>query len=564
MRKKFVQIVALCLALVCAVMCVSASSGTIPGGYFIPETDPPVPSMGQRSVNVGISYGNGALDGANLSNATGSGYSFGYYDSGAAFVQLAQTQHSDISVAKTENVYYGTYEKYTSYHDCIVSDVAVGCYHLQLSGTYYSYWDAQNVASMYTGGFVAYINGAYYVRIGNYTQRAYAESAMYALPVASEIVGTSSYGLNVIITGTNTIIFQYDDLGNGTGLGVEPVSVDGSKCQTWFKGYRWFGGFQYNRVGGGDMTVSNRVDIEDYANCVISREMSNAWPLEALKAQAVAARSYAVSLNRHSAFDLCNTTCCQAYYGTALIGANTAQAVAETSGQYIWYNGNVARAFYSSSNGGASEDVSVVWGSNQDYYPYLVGVIDPYEAMVSIPKYTYSKEISPYDLALKLQEKGHNCSTIVNAYVSEYTDTGNPKKVTFVDSAGRTFVLDSRVVRSMLSLRSYRYDFGDGSRSQFSVNGTDIVNGLSGLYATDGYGNLIPVSEGAFVITSSGVSQTSTGSGSIFTSSGNILITGAGDGHNVGMSQWGACSMAQQGFTYDQILKFYYTGVTVG
>ena len=66
------------------------------------------------------------------------------------------------------------------------------------------------------------------------------------------------------------------------------------------------------------------------------------------------------------------------------------------------------------------------------------------------------------------------------------------------------------------------------------------------------------------MITSSGVSQTSTGSGSIFTSSGNILITGAGDGHNVGMSQWGACSMAQQGFTYDQILKFYYTGVTVG
>lgn len=559
MRKKFVQIAALCLALVCAAMCVSASSG----GY-IPEDNVTYSAMGQKIVNVGLRHGSGAMDGANLSNSIGAGYDFGYFDSTGQFVQLAQTQYSDISVTKTANVYYGTYEKYTSYHDCIVTDIAVGCYHLQVPGSYYSYWEAQNVASSYAGGFVACINGVYYVRIGNYTQRSYAENAMYSLGFSTEIVGTSSYGLNVVLTGTNTIIFQYDDAGNGKGLGVMPVSYNGSKCQTWFNGYRWFGGFQYNRIGGGDMTVSNFVDLEDYVNCVISREMSDSWPLEALKAQAVAARSYVVSLNRHSGFDICNTSCCQVYSGTALIGANTARAVAETSGQYVWYNGEVARAFYSASNGGASEDVSVVWGSNQSAYPYLVGVVDPFEAAVSIRDYTYQKEFSPYELMTKLQGEGYNCTSIVNAYVSEYTATGNPKQVTFVDSSGRSYTLNTRKVHNLLGLRSYRYDFGDGSKQQFSVNGTDTVDGLSGLFAMDAYGNLIPVYEGAYVITGSGVSQTSASSGSIFSPSGNIMVTGTGNGHNVGMSQWGAFAMAQQGYNYQQILQFYYTGVTVG
>ena len=87
---------------------------------------------------------------------------------------------------------------------------------------------------------------------------------------------------------------------------------------------------------------------------------------------------------------------------------------------------------------------------------------------------------------------------------------------------------------------------------------------MSGLYATDGNGYLTPVYEGAYVITASGVSQTSNGSGGIFNQNGNIMVSGTGNGHNVGMSQWGASAMAKQGFNYVQILQFYYTGVTVG
>lgn len=567
MRRKFVQIAALCLVLICAITAVSAA-GYIPGGTFIPENGwgTVAPAMGDRSIAVGLRYGNSAVDSGNLENSTGRGFSFGYYDDSYQFVPLGQTDQTKISIVKTENVYYGAAVDYVNYRDDIYSDIAVGCYHLQLYGTYYSYQEAQWAASQYPGGFVACINGTYYVRIGNYTQRAQAENAMYSLGVSTEIVGTSSYGLTVVITGTNTVLFQYDDNGNGKGLGVMPISYDGTKCQTWCTGYRWFGGFRYERVGGGDIVLVNVVDMEDYVNCVISREMSDAWPLEALKAQAVAARSYAVSLHRHSAyhFDICRTTHCQAYHGTAKIGENTARAAAETARQYIWYNGKVAQGFYSASNGGASEDSSVVWGSNQATYPYLLGVIDPYEATVAIPDYSYTKAFSPYQLSTLLQGKGYNCSNITNAYVSEYTDTGNPKTVTFVDSSGRAYTLNSRVVHDMLDLRSYRYDFGDGRKAQFSVNGTDTVTGLSGLYATDGNGILYAVPEGAYVITASGVSQTSTGNGSIFDSYGNILVTGTGNGHNVGMSQWGAYAMAQQGFSYDQILTFYYTGITVG
>ena len=90
--------------------------------------------------------------------------------------------------------------------------------------------------------------------------------------------------------------------------------------RTWFKGYRYYGGFRYERIGGGDLTVVNILDLETYIKGVVPYEMSSSWPLEALKVQAVCARSYAY-INIHSGkhtsyhFDVCNTTDCQAYYG---------------------------------------------------------------------------------------------------------------------------------------------------------------------------------------------------------------------------------------------------------
>ncbi|MDE6261260.1 MAG: SpoIID/LytB domain-containing protein [Oscillospiraceae bacterium] len=582
MKRKFVQIVSLCL---------SAALLLALGGEK--ATAAPLPSAStDRIIRVGLHYGTGAMEGLNLLNDVGSGFRFGYYDSANRFVELGSTQQKAISVVETMNVYYGAYSGYACYYTALTSSaVAVGEYHLQLPGVYNTFAEAQAAASAYPGGFPAYIGGAFYARVGNYTTRdgaVAAQSNLAAQGVYTELRGTSEYGVSVVITGTNTILFQYDDNGSGTGLGVEPASPNGEKCTTWSKERLYNGGFRFERIKGGKLTVVNILGLEDYVKGVVPNEMSNSWPIEALKAQAVAARSYALSLGtKHSAhhFDICFDVDCQAYYGRAKAGANSDAAVDQTAGQVAIYNGKLAQTFYYSSNGGASESVSTVWGSNQASYPYLVGKIDPYEAAANINNsWTYS--ISGTSLAAKLRGIGYNSvgSSIISIAVASLTDSGNPRQITFTDSNGKNFTIDSRYVVNMLGLRSYRYGFDAAATQQqppaapaFSVNGTTAVSGTDGLYAIDSSGNVVPVAADAYVITDSGTSPLSqsggtTGAGgnglgglsSTTGSNGAFTFVGKGWGHNVGMSQFGAKAMAEQGHTYLQILQFYYTGITVG
>lgn len=529
------------------------------------------PELGKKIIRVGLYYGSTAMDGANLANAVGAGFRFGYYKSDNSFVPLAYyTGSATLSVVKTENVYYGSYDGYTSYYDHLTSSsVGVGCYHLQLDGVYGDYETAKTAAAQYNSGFVAYIGGSYYVRVGNYLTRDSAVSAQQKLAasgVSASLAGTSAYGVSVVLTGTNTIIFQYDDNGSGTGLGVEPIpSYEGEKCTSYFKSVRWYGGFRYERINGGDLTVVNMIRLDDYVKGVVPHEMSNSWPLEALKAQAVAARTYALSmLNRHSGyhFDICPSTHCQAYSGLSRAGSNSDAAVDQTASIVATYNGSYASCFYYSSNGGASESSSVVWGSSQSRYPYLIGVVDPYEELVTIPGYSWTRKFTAEQMTSLLNGKGYACSTIVSARVSAYTDSGNPKSVVFTDSRGRSYTLTTAAMVSVFGLRSYRYGFSDGSGSQITVNGDAAADNLAGMYVIDGAGNVTPIGGDVYVISDSGVSQLETGGGTV---TGDVFtITGKGWGHNVGMSQYGAYSMAKQGYTYDQILKFYYTGITVG
>ena len=594
MKRKFVQIAALCLS----VMLLTASGGG-QSAFAVSSASDTSGTM----IRVGLHYGNGAMEGLNLANETGSGFRFGYYDGSDQFVQLGSTQSTAISVVKTMNVYYGTYDGYTSYHSALTSNsVAVGEYHLQLPGTYATYAEAQAAASVYEGGFPAYIDGAFFARIGNYTTRPKAVAAQTALAnrgVGTVIKGTSEYGVSVVITGTNTILFQFDDLGKGTGLGVEPNAAgdnpegvgaygaqnDGGsgngKYTTWSHFYLYYGGFRFERIDGGNMTVVNILDLEDYVKGVVPHEMSDSWPLEALKAQAVAARSYAVSLGtKHSGshFDICYSTHCQAYSGLTRAGSNSDAAVDLTAGQVVLYDGKVAHTYYYSSNGGASESSSNVWPGNQASYPYLLGKEDPYEDAAGINN-SYTKIVSSDELVAGLREQGYNevGTSIVSVAIVSLTESGNPKQVTFTDNNGTQFTINSRlVVKDMLGLRSYRYGIAPGAATmpEVSVNGAPPVD-VSGLYAIDGNGNVISVAWDSYVLTGSGTAQleldipASTGGGvgnigSTGTNDGWFTFVGKGWGHNVGMSQYGAKAMAELGYNYLDILQFYYTGITVG
>lgn len=535
------------------------------------DTDPQVnPELSKRIVRIGLRYGSSAMDGANLGNTIGSGFRFGYYNSDNEFVPVGYTSKTTISVVKTENVYYGTYDGYATYYDHLTgANVGVGCYHLQLYGSYASFEEASAVAAQYTEGFVAYISGTYYVRLGNYLNREDAVAAQNdyaAAEISTELKGTSSYALSVVVRGTNTILFQYDDNGSGTGLGVEPIPAsEGQKCVSVFAGVDYYGGFRYERINGGDLTIVNMIAVDDYIKGVVCNEMSPSWPSEALKAQAVCARSYVLhNLNRHSKyhFDACQTVCCQSYGGLTNAAASTDAAVDSTMGIVARYNGSIANTVFYSSNGGASEASSTVWGGSQSRYPYLVGVVDPYESGLNINN-EWSRSFTGDELKSYLRKMGYaNCTTIVSVKISEYTATGNPAQITFTDSQGRSYQITAYAMNTYFPLRSWRYEFVSSAEElELTINGEEAVDTLAGLYAIDGDGNLVPVQDNAYIITDDGVIS-SNGSGVV--TGDTFTIKGRGWGHNVGMSQYGAYAMAKLGYTYDQILEFYYTGITVG
>lgn len=553
---------------------------------------------GGEMVRVGLAYGSGALVNANLENNTGygSGYRMGYFDDDLDFVELAWTDEDEtqITMVKTQN----TWVNGTSYSNSDNGGDVIGCYHVLVESGYRSYEQAAADAQEYRDGFVAWIDGDYQVRAGSYTSRQEAEDAAQSL--GGTVAGTSSYAVNVTRTGTAEILFQFDG-GDDLALGVMPDVTGADAVRTWFKGYRYYGGFRYERIGGGDLTVVNIVDLETYIKGVVPYEMSSSWPLEALKVQAVCARSYAY-INIHSGkhtsyhFDVCNTTDCQAYYGVGTNSSSyqaterTDQAVDETAGEYAWYDGQVIEAFYSSSHGGASESVYNVWGTSLEQYPYLCGVEDPYEADMA-SKNSYSSWTVSYtssELAQRLENYGYDASSGIESLTLTYSDLGNVIQVRVNYRDGGSDTIRPSSMRSVFGISSIRFTVngqaassGSGTTSSsgggLTANGSTSLDsqgtytvisgsgslsqaGLDGLYAISGSGSITPAEDAA----SGGGSGTDTPTGTQVTVSGSSYsFQGSGNGHQLGLSQYGAWAMAERGFTYDEIIEFYYPGTYV-
>lgn len=536
----------------------------------------------ERPILVGLVYGGGASPGGNVLNDVGTGYHYGYLDGERNFIPLGYTDETGVSVVKTQNVYYGgpLSNGFKGYSDQISSSIAVGCYHILLPGSYTTFDEAAAAASQISGGFPAWIDGAYQVRSGSYLNGSSATAALAVLGVeGASVVGTSAYGVTVVKTGTSTVLFQFDG-GQAYSLTLMPGSGASEQTQTWFLGKKYYGGFQFQRVTGGNLTIASVVDPSEYISCVISQEMANGWPLEALKAQAVAARSYyATNLGRHSAqkIDICGTTHCQAYYGCSGAGESTDRAARETAGEYLKYNGKVVEAFYYSSNGGASENSENVF---MDALPYLRGVLDPYEADIAgrINNYYWTRSFTGEQLRAKLSAAGYTrCATVKSVTITK-TPTGNVYSMAFLDVNGKSWTISKDNCRIVLGMNSLHFDF-DGAAANPPAQNTPPSD-TEPMYVIDGTGTVTQITGPQYVLLGDGtVEQIETGSqggtdipptpvpnttgGTLTPANGVFTFRGAGLGHNVGMSQWGAWAMAQRGFSYQDILTFYYTGVTI-
>ena len=537
----------------------TASGTQLLGGSEYDDEQPNIPN---GIVRVGLAFGSTALDAVHLQIKTGSGFAFGYYDSDRVFQSVGSTAESAVTVIADTNV--------------TVGDSAFGAYHVQLGDTYASF-DAAQAAANSCGGYPVYYNGSYRVRIGSY------RSADDAPAGQGTVVSGGARSVLVVKAGTEQILFGFDcgstrslSLAPQNGSGAAITQVAECKERNGSRSCTYYGDFQFTRLSTQEpqkLTLVNFVGLEPYVKGVTPYEMSSGWPLEALKAQTVCARTYAASQTRHrsAGFDVCSTTDCQAYRGAALSNERSDAAAEETRGVYLYYNGElVTNAVYYSCNGGASESCKNVWGSE---VPYLQGKLDPYEASVAwrFSRYYWSFTATGDELREVLKSEANtDIGQVQNVYVSEYSDMGNVIAITYEGTRG-SYTARREKCRTLLNgvydhinVRSMRYTVTGGDASTYYVNDAQSsVTGTGGLYVIDGDGAVTPNNAGAkdtYVITSGGVQSLERKSAN---TSNTFTFSGSGWGHNVGMSQWGAFAMAEQGYTYRDILNFYYTGITL-
>lgn len=299
-----------------------------------------------------------------------------------------------------------------------------------------------------------------------------------------------------------------------------------------------------DRSGG--LNVINIVDIETYLRGVVPSEMPARYPLEALKAQAVAARGQALikaGRHRRQGFDLCATQHCQVYGGATSEDARTDQAVAETRGEVLTYQGRLADTLYSSTCGGHTADNEDYW-PDQRPVPYLRGV----------PDFDLGDDVNlEFPLSGDRLKRYLKYAPRVNCYQSRYAGSD---KIRWWNTVGRA-EMKKRLAEEL-------GDFGElldvrvSGRADSGMVTRLAVIGSRKLVTAEGGGSirsLLGVRSATFAIES--YRERPSDLPVVF------VIYGAGWGHQVGMCQVGAAGLADKGWDYQSILKKYYQGCEV-
>lgn len=267
---------------------------------------------------------------------------------------------------------------------------------------------------------------------------------------------------------------------------------------------------QYILVRQSDGTVEETA-LEQYLIGVVLAEMPAYFEAEALKAQAVVARTYTMKTHtaggKHGDGSICtDSKCCQAYIsvmdylergGTGESVDKVRSAVAQTRGQVLYYEGQLIEATYFSCSGGITEDAQAVWGTD---YPYLRSVISPGEESSPVYTDTVSFSFADFQICLGATLKGNPSD-----WFGEVTYTAGNGVDTLQIGGWR---YEGKKLRTLLGLRSTNFD--------------------------------IEVTQNA------------------------VLFHTKGFGHRVGMSQYGADAMAVNGSSYQEILTHYYQGTELG
>jgi stage II sporulation protein D len=267
-------------------------------------------------------------------------------------------------------------------------------------------------------------------------------------------------------------------------------------------GDRWFRGRTLVIPTEKGLTAVNWVDLEEYLYSVIGGEMNSSWPQEALKAQAIAARTYALyereKQRNNPVYDLGDSPDrWQIYKGVSSESRNTYAAVDGTAGQVLTYDNRIILSVFHACSGGHTENVEDVWGNP---LPYLRAVQDFDQ---NVKECNWSRTFTPGEISSQISGIGN----IKDMIIESLSPFRSVKSLRIVGDQG-TKVLKGEAVRTALKLRSTRFTVSkDGN--------------------------------------------------------GNFVLQGLGYGHGLGMSQWGAYNLAKRGINHLQILGHYYKGVAL-
>lgn len=256
----------------------------------------------------------------------------------------------------------------------------------------------------------------------------------------------------------------------------------------------------------GTLKVVNELLLEDYIGGIINNEISSKWPLEAVKAQAVIARTYALYRKKEregtSYYDVASTFMDQVYTGAGAEDNVATGVVRETYGEVLFFGNTLALTLYHSNAGGITESSEEVWG---EYHSYLRSIKSRHDK--GAPNYFWELSLTDEEFGKRLTAAGHNFGRLKRLKIARRSGSGRVKQLVLKDRDGVELTLTGEDLRRALGYATLR-----STLFKVKVRGQEL------------------------------------------------RITGYGSGHGVGLSQWGAKSMAEDGYGYKKILRHYYKG----
>lgn len=350
---------------------------------------------------------------------------------------------------------------------------------------------------------------------------------------------------------SNKVLFEFSDGAKLATEGTENIYLKSSDEVTKLENKSYRGKFNFY-IKGSKIHAINELGMQDYLYGVVPKEMVSSWELEALKAQAVVAKNYTITnYNKHRSdgFNVCSTTHCQVYGGYSAEQEKTNRAVDQTEGIFMSYDSKPAEGYFHASSGGRTESIGNMWNYSLDY---MVGVDDPYS--LGSPYDNWQVSFTASEIKTALLNKSVDIGNIVGLKVIKTSENGRVMELGILGTKGM-HVLKKDNIRSTLGsskLKNTYFSLNNSASFQktysSSANSTDIQSR-----------NLKYKFEDLDDFMNNKFSREDKD----FIASDIYMFYGKGNGHGIGLSQYGANGMAKKGFDFEEILKYYFKGISI-